>query len=292
MPQNQKGHTRRRLAGAWLSSLVSISLVLLLVGLCSLVLLGSSSITGHFKDQVKLTVMLSDRLTDEDAESFGPRLSAVRGVEGVTYISRAQGREEMGQMLGEGFMDIFEDAVIPVSYDLSLSREYVSKDSVALVRADLEAMEGVDSVEYDEGLVEAALSNVRKLTITIGIVIVLLLFISLVLIGNTVRVNVFARRFTIHTMKLVGATRGFIRRPFVWRAVLQGAVAAAIAFAILLVIVSFVRTDVPVLAEILGRKQLILAGGIMLVSGIALTTLSTWLSVTRLLSLPKDQLYY
>ena len=292
MPKAENKHTRRRLAGAWLSSLISISLVLLLVGAAALLVINSSEVSRRFKDQIKLSVVLSDSLSDEEAEAFGTALSSVKGVSGTELISRERGREEMSEMLGGEFLDIFEDAVIPVSYDVTLSPEYVAKDSVLLVKEAIEALPEVDSVNYDASFVEAALRNVGYVAMVLAVVIALLLFISFVLIGNTVRVNVFARRFTIHTMKTVGATKSFIRRPFVWRAVLQGSLAALISFGCLLALAWLVRRDVPALSFAFELRPVLLAGGVMLVSGILICVVSTVLSVNRLLSLPKDQLYY
>ena len=150
----------------------------------------------------------------------------------------------------------------------------------------------VDEVDYQQSLIEALNSNLRKISAILGILIVLLLFISFVLINNTVRLNVFARRFTIHTMKLVGATRSFIRGPFLVQAVFQGLFAAFIAIALLIGLLFFVRSEFAQLFEIFSLRLLLLVMGIVLVSGVLICAISTYFVVNKLVASGKDELYY
>ena len=150
----------------------------------------------------------------------------------------------------------------------------------------------VDEVSYQQSLIEALNQNLTKIALLLGIFIVLLLFISFVLINNTVRLSVFSRRFTIHTMKLVGATKGYIRAPFLAQAVFQGLFSALLAILFLLVILFFVRREFAQLFEIFQMPVLLAVMGIMVVSGVVICVLSTWFVVGRLVSLSKDELYY
>ena len=150
----------------------------------------------------------------------------------------------------------------------------------------------VDEVEYQQSLIEALNANLRKISAVLGILIILLLFISFVLINNTVRLNVFARRFTIHTMKLVGATRSFIRGPFLVQAVFQGLISAFIAILMLLAVLYFVRREFVQLFDIFPMRLLIAVMGIVVVAGVVICVVSTALAVGRLVNLSKDELFY
>ena len=150
----------------------------------------------------------------------------------------------------------------------------------------------VDEVVYQSSLVDALNANLSKISAVLGIFIALLLFISFVLINNTVRLNVYARRFTIHTMKLVGATRSFIRAPFLVQAAFQGVFAAFIAIIALVVMMYFMRSEFEQLFEIFRLDLLLSVMGIVLVSGLVICLLSTWFVVNKLVSLKKDELYY
>ena len=144
-------------------------------------------------------------------------------------MSREQGAKEMTDLLGEDFLNVFEAAPIPVSVDVTLKADYVSSDSLEVVKNEIMKSPLVDEVVYQQFLVDKLNTNLRKISMVLGVFIVLLLFISFVLINNTVRLNVFSRRFTIHTMRLVGATKSFIRAPFMVQAVFQGLFSALLA---------------------------------------------------------------
>ena len=150
----------------------------------------------------------------------------------------------------------------------------------------------MDEVSYQQSLIEALNQNLTKISLLLGVLIALLLFISFVLINNTVRLSVSARRFTIHTMKLVGATKGYIRAPFLVQAVFQGLFSAFLAILFLLVVLFFVRREFAQLFEIFQLPVLLSVMGIMVAAGVVICVLSTSLVVGRLVSLSKDELYY
>ena len=224
---------RRRLFGAWVSTVISISLVLLLVGVASILLLNARSVSDYFKENLQVSVLMKQDVTEEQALAYQSSLAGMPGVKATTFISREQGIEEMAQMLGRDFLDVFSTAPVPVSIDVNLEAAYVSPDSLEVVKTALSASPLVEEVVYQTSLVEALNANLQKIGLVLGVLILLLLFISFVLIGNMVRLNVFSRRFTIHTMQLVGATRGFIRAPFIGQSALQGLFAALVAILLL-----------------------------------------------------------
>lgn len=292
MSKGENKIIRRRLANAYLSTVISISLVLLLVGVASLILVNAKSVADYFKENMRVSVLLKQEVSDKDAKEFEALLGAMPFIHGTEFISKEKGENEMKDMLGDDFLSVFETSPIPISIDLTLDAGYVSADSLSIVKKKITASPLVDEVVYQQSLVDALNANLRKFSLVIGILIALLLFISFVLINNTVRLNVFSKRFTIHTMQLVGATRSFIRAPFLVQSVFQGLLSALIAILMLVGILFFVRSEFTQLFEIFHLNLLFLVMGIVIFTGIAICLLSTYIVVNKLVSLSKDELYY
>lgn len=292
MGKEEKGIINRRLRSSYLSTVISISLVLLLVGIAALLLVNARSVSDYFKENMQVSVMLKQDVTEKTARAFLLELGGERYIKSTEFISVEQGEKEMAEMLGEDFLDVFESSPIPISIDVTLKADYVSADSLDMVKIEISASPLVDEVVYQRSLVEALNANLSKISFVLGIFIVLLLFVSFVLINNTIRLNVYARRFTIHTMKLVGATRSFIRSPFMVQAVFQGIFSAMIAVLGLIGLLFFIRNEIAGLFEIFSLDLLLAVIGIVMVSGIVICLVSTCLVVNKLISLDKDDLYY
>ena len=288
----EKRLVRRRLANAYLSTVISISLVLFLVGMAALLLLNAGSVSDYFKEHVQVSVLMKQEVGDEEAMAFQEELGRLDFIRETRFVSKEQGIEEMKSMLGEDFLDVFESAPIPASIDLTLEARYVSPDSLERVRAILMESPLVDEVSCQQSLIEALNQNLARIALLLGVFIILLLFISFVLINNTVRLNVYSRRFTIHTMNLVGATKGYIRAPFLVQAVFQGLISAFIAILMLLAVLYFVRREFVQLFEIFPMRLLISVMGIVVVAGVVICVVSTALAVGRLVNLSKDELFY
>ncbi|MBR2608100.1 MAG: permease-like cell division protein FtsX [Bacteroidales bacterium] len=292
MVNNDNKIMRRRLANAYLSSVISISLVLLLVGVASLLLVNARGVSDYFKENMQVSVIMKQNVSEEDAMVYRAGLDKARFIRSSVFISREQGERELAEQLGEDFLDIFETSPIPISIDVTLDADYVSADSLEVVKSEISASPLVEEVVYQKSLVDALNANLSRISMIIGVFVALLLFISYVLINNTVRLNVFARRFTIHTMKLVGATRSFIRAPFLVQSAFQGLFAAFIAIIALVVMLYFMRSEFEQLFEIFRLDLLLTVMGIVVVSGLAICMVSTWFVVNKLVSLNKDELYY
>ena len=283
---------RRRIANAYLSSVISISLVLLLVGVASMLLVNAKGVSDYFKENMQISVLMKQDVSDADALAYRDDLEKERYIKSTTFISREQGQRELADQLGEDFLDVFETSPIPVSVDVTLKAEYVSADSLAMVSKEIAKSTLVDEVVYLQSLVDALNANLGRISVVIAVFIGLLLFISFVLINNTVRLNVFARRFTIHTMKLVGATKSFIRAPFLVQSTFQGIFSAMIANIVLVAILFVMRTELEQLFRIFRMDLLLVVMGIVLVCGILICLVSTWFVVNKLVALKKDELYY
>ena len=174
-------------------------------------------------------VLMKDSVPEEKAVTFSESLLDERYIKTATFISREQGQAELAELLGEDFVDIFETSPVPASVEITLDADYVSSDSLEVVKAEISKSPLVAEVNYQGSLVDALNANLSKISLILAFFIGLMLFISYVLINNTVRLNVYARRFTIHTMQLVGATRSFIRAPFLVQSAFQGVFSAFVA---------------------------------------------------------------
>lgn len=292
MPKGVNKRTRRRLTGSMISSIVSISLVLLLIGVASALVLNARRVSDYFKENIKLSLICSQGVDDAGAAALAGRLQAFPYVRETSVTGREQGEKELREMLGDDFLSVFETAPVPVSIDLSLKAEYVSPDSLARIVPALEALPEVEEVESRQSLVEALNRNLGGISLVIGIFILLLLFISFMLIGNTVRLGLHARRFTIHTMQVVGASRSFIRRPFIKAAVLQGLVSAVLACGMLAAAVVLLQRSFPQVSGLFDPQLLALTGGIVLACSLLICVLATWLTVNRLTFASEESIYY
>ena len=292
MARGENKMIRRRLANAYLSSVVSISLVLLLVGVASLLLVNTDSVSDYFKENMKVSVLMMPEVSDQQAMDYQAVLDSMPFIRGTEFIARARGEEEMAQMLGKDFLSVFETSPIPVSVDVTLDAAYVSEDSLQVVSRTIAASPLVDEVVYQKSLVDALSTNLARISLVLGVFIALLLFISFVLISNTMRLNVYARRFTIHTMKLVGATRSFIRGPFLVNSALLGLFSALVAILMLVGLLYVLRSQFSQLFELFRLDLLLVAMGIVVVSGVVICVVSTYFVVGHLIRLDKSELYY
>ncbi|MCH5228560.1 MAG: hypothetical protein J1F12_01015 [Muribaculaceae bacterium] len=219
---------------AHLTTTVSVSLVLLLVGIITFITLSSQKESRNIRQRLEVNLVMNDSVSDNYAAGVAQRLSAAPYAIEPGYIGKAQALKDWQEETGEDLETLF--GVNPLSPEVyfRVKAEYSSSDSLKAISKSLQAIPGVaDVVMPDSEMVEAMNSNIQSLAIILGIVALVMIVISFVLINNTVHLSIYARRFTIHTMQLVGATNGFIRRPFILNNLLAGLMAALIASAIL-----------------------------------------------------------
>ncbi|MCR4843549.1 MAG: permease-like cell division protein FtsX [Bacteroidales bacterium] len=282
---------RRRLVSAWISTVISLSLVLFLVGMGSLLLVNARAVGNYFKENLQVSVLLKQQVTEEQALKYESEVASLPGVRTTHYVSREQGVEEMSRMLGQDFLDVFEAAPVPISIDVNLEAAYVSSDSLAVMKAVLAESPLVEEVVYQTSLVDALNQNLRRISLAIVVMVALLMFISFVLIANTVRLDLFSRRFTIYTMHLVGATKSYIRAPFMGRAALQGLFAALLGIVLLVGGLYVIRDEFPQLFLIFSVESLLQVMGVMVCTGVLICMVSTFFMVGRLVGYDRDKLY-
>ena len=289
MDRKEKTSLRRRFRRSYVSSVISISLVLFLVGLFALLAAGVSKASAYLKESVKISVILEESVGDAQAEQLAKNMAQMPQVVSSELISKDQGTEEMKEILGEDFLDVFESNPTPVSINLRVREECFNPDSISHLKSILMEDPMVDDVVYQEELIQDMNKNLRVMGIAFIVFVALLAFISIVLINNTVRLNIFSRRFSIRTMQLVGATQGFIQRPFLYNALSQGAISALIAIAALALVIHFIF---PQALMMIGTETLWLVGGGVVVLGILICFICTFAVVREMTQLSYNKLYY
>lgn len=292
MATKEKNMIRRRLVRSYITSVISISLVLTLVGASAIFWINADNIARYFKENVTFSLIMKQHVAETEASAMADSLSKCEQVKSATFISKAQGAEELKGLLGEDFLDVFETTPVPASIDIKFDGDLVDGENLALLRSNFEKDERIEEVAYQETLVEALNANLSRITLILSIVIGLLLIISFALINNTVRLNIYSRRFTIHTMRLVGAKNSFIRKPFLRQAVFQGGVSGILAAAIIAGGVYYVRMKSPLMYSIFDPKIIGFTLAALVLTGIIICMISAFSVVSHLAYSSKDDLYF
>ncbi len=281
----------RRLVRSYLTSVISISLVLFLVASALFAWFNTKGLADYFKENAVVSVILKNDATEQQALDLQKKYGTLGFVSATKYISREQGRKEMENLLGEDFLDVFTTSPIPISLEVNLKSDYFSKDSLQMVRNVLAGNPLVREVVFQESLVEAMNSNLNKIGLAVAAVIVILLVISIALIANTVRLNIFSRRFTIHTMRLVGAKRGFIRKPFTRQAFWQGVISSLIACGAFALLLRYARSKIGDMFGLFSKEVIIPIFVIVFAAGILICVFTAIYMVNKLSDISKDDLY-
>ncbi len=292
MDKKENRIIRRRILRSYVSSVISISLVLFIVGFFALLALNAGAVSDKIKQSMKISVILRSDISDTAAVRFSAKVAAMKEVDTLEVISKEQGTKEMKEMLGEGFLDVFESNPIPTSIDVTLKADYFHADSIGILRTALLEEGEVDDVFYQTSVVDAINRNMRRIGLVLTVFIVLLMFVSIVLINNTVRLNIFSQRFSIHTMKLVGATKGFIIKPFLKKAVYQGLLSGVIAMAALVGAIVFASRQVSEEFFLVDVSAAAAIACVLCLLGVVICAVCTYAVVNRMTSMSVDELYY
>lgn len=291
MAQNKKNPIKRRIAGAYVSSVISIALVLLLVGVASMLIVNARGVSNYFKENVRVSVIFKAQTTQAQVIKYQQQIEKLNFVASSHLVTVEEGTRELVDMLGEDFLKVFSTSPVPISVDVTLTPEYVVADSLSKVQAKLADYPLVDEVSCQQSLVETLEQSIARISFAIGILTALLLFVSIVLIANTVRLSIYSQRFTIHTMQLVGATRSFIVRPFIVKSAIQGLFSALISIVVLIVLMFFVKSSFAQIFDLFPLGLLLEVMLIVIFCGVAICAVSTYVVVTKTTTLSKDELY-
>lgn len=278
---------------AHLTTIVSVSLVLIIVGLISLISLGAAGETRRLKERLEVNVVMADSVSDAAADSLASQIRAGGYANGVRVITKAQALENWKKDTGEDLEALF--GVNPLSPEVcfTVKSEFAAPEELEKVRASLSSEKGVEAVVLPEAkLVDSMNENIGRLALILGGIAVVMIIISFVLINNTVHLSIYSRRFTIHTMQLVGATNGFIRRPFIFNNMLSGFIAGLIASGLLACALAFAPgAGFKDITNIVTWVDFAMVAGMMLLLGAVLCALAAMIATSRYLRKDYDELF-
>ncbi len=285
----KKARSRRGLQVVTLC--ISTTMVLILLGMVVFFVLSARNLSAHMKENLTVTVMLKDSVSVNDAHRFCRDLYHRPYSHDIDYISKEQAQREQVKELGSDPTEFLGFNPFPATLEIRLKADYANRDSLKWIAKELKKDERVSDLAYMEDLMNQVNKNLSRISIVLLALAVLLTFVSFSLISNTVRLSIYANRFVIHTMKLVGASWGFIRKPFLRQAVLVGVIAAVLANAVLGTGVYALYLAEPGILDVVTWEVLSITAAAVLAFGIVITALCAWLAVNKFLRMKAQELY-
>lgn len=285
-------YSKRRLTGSTFTTIVSLSLVLFMLGLLGIIILNTQKLADNVKENIGFQIILNENAKEVDIIKLQKTIDASEFAKSTEFVTKDEAALRLQEDLGEDFISFLGYNPLLSSINVHLNAEYANADSLAWIEKDMLDTKLVKEVIYQKSLVSMINENVKK----IGVVILgfssLLMIIALALINNTIRLSIYSKRFIIKTMQLVGATQGFIRRPFVFAGIRHGVYGALIAILMLVGVLYLTQKQLPELKELQDRNMLLTLFGMVIVLGIIISWISTSLAVRKYLRLKTDDLYY
>jgi cell division transport system permease protein len=292
MKKRETGITRRKLRSSYITSIISISLVLFLLGLVGLLLLDAQRLSTYVLENLGFSIVLKDDAKEVDIIRLQKTLDAKPYVKSTDYITKEEAAKETSEELGENFIEFLGYNPLPAFIEVKFYASYANSDSIAAIEKELQRFDEVDEVMYQESLIHLVNENVRKISLIILGFSAVMFFIAVALVNNTIRLSVYARRFLINTMQLVGATGSFIRKPFLLKSAGHGIYAAIIAILLLSGVVYLIQKEFKEVISFQDYNILIALFLIVLALGIVLNWVSTFFAINKYLRMKSDDLYY
>lgn len=282
---------KRRLISSYFSVVLSIFLVLFLLGILGLFVINSKKLSDDFKEEIAMTVFFKNEATQDTLDAFAKELGEVDFARKFVYVSKEAAALQHKDVIGEDFMEFLGVNPLQNSYDIHLKAYYVINDSIAKIERKLRRNEMISDIVYDKQLVTMVNDNVQRISLYILIASGFLALIAVLLINSSMRLSIHSNRFIIKTMQMVGATKSFIRKPFIWKSIRLGIIGAVLAVIALLGVLYYVNDRFPNLGII---DDPMLVGFVLLAVlfiGILITWISTFVATQRFLNLRTDDLY-
>ena len=281
----------RKLRSSYLTSVVSISLVLFMIGLVGLLVLTSGQLSNYVKENINVSVILKDNVKDIDVKHLQKTLDASDYVKSTKFVSKDEAAKNFEKELGEDFTNFLGYNPLLSSIDVKLKADYANIDSLKIIEAKLLKNSEVKEVFYQKSLIHLVNKNVKKVSLIFLVFSALLFLISLTLINNTIRLSVYSKRLIINTMQLVGATRNFIRKPFLFKSIILGLIASIFAIALLSVVIYYFQREA---YQIISFNNVSIIGIlflIVIIIGVLISLISTYFSVNKYLRMKTQNLY-
>ncbi|MDH6534176.1 cell division protein FtsX [Parabacteroides sp. 52] len=275
-----------------LTSIISIALVLFLLGMILLIGLLGNKLSVYVKENISFSIVLKDNPKEGDIKQMQKRLNAMPFIKSTEYISKDQAARELEEELGENPETFLGFNPLQASIEVKLHSHYANPDSLPMIEKQIKSYATVSDVLYRKDMMEMVHTNITRVGLFLLALAAVLMVISFVLIGNTIRLLIYSKRFLIHTMKLVGATPGFIRRPFIRYNMISGFFAAVLAILLLTASLYYLQTELQGFIQILDLHTLVFVYVALLALGILLSVFATLFAVNRYLRMDGDEMYY
>lgn len=289
----KKSNIKNRIRGAYFTSVVSISLVLLLLGIVGLLMLNAKQMSDYVKENLCFSLIINDDVSEPDIKQFQKSLDTHEFIKSTEYITKDDAAKQLQEELGENFIETLGYNPLSPTINVYLNSDYASPDSIAKLEGFfLSKSNIVNEVSYQQNLVNLIHDNIKKVSIILLALSALFFLISFALLNNTIRLQIYSKRFIINTMKLVGAKKGFIRRPFIASGALQGLVSSIIAIALLYGIIYFANSQLENIMGSIDPRIIALLFVAVAVIGVLLCVFATLLSINKYLRLKTINLYY
>ncbi len=285
-------YQKRKLISSYFSVVLSIGLVLFLLGVLGLLVLNTKKLADHFKEQITISIFLKDNAKQVEIDQLQKSLVMAEYTKSATYVSKEVAAEQHSEEIGENFIDFLGYNPLKNSIDVQLKAAFVSTNQIASIVEDIETKGYVEEVSYDKPLIALLTDNVKKISFWILVTCAIFTFIAVLLINSSIRLSIYSKRFIIKTMQMVGATKTFIRRPFIWTNIKLGMLGAVLALAVLGGLLYYMNLNFP---ELNLFQDPIFLGGLFLgifILGVLISLLSTFFATQRFLNLRTDDLYY
>lgn len=285
-------YQKRRLRSSYFSVVISIALVLFMVGFLGLVLLKSTQVANHFKEEVVITLFLKNETSKEQIENLRTSLLKELFTRKIIYISKGDAAKFYAEDLGEDFVNYLGTNPLKNSIDIYLNPGFVTPEKMQEISDKFNKNSFVFEVSYDKPLVTFLTQNIQKVSFWLFAISSFFGLVALILINSSIRLSVYSKRFNIKTMQMVGATKGFIRKPFIWSGVRLGFIGAIISLAGLAAVIYYIDQKIPTLQLVTDYVTLAYLGGGILLIAFIISWLSTFFATQRFLNLQTDELYY
>ena len=288
----KKNVSTARFLNAKITSMISISLVLVLLGLTILIIFMGNGMSKYVKENMSFGVMLSPDVTDAEIDRGSRDLDGRPFVKSTRFISRQEAKEQLIKDLGEDPEELLGYNPAQDCIEIFLHSEYANNDSITLINEVIRSDNNVTDLLYQQEAIDLINNNLSKVMTVLLILSVILMFISFTLIRNTIRLSVYSKRFIINTMKLVGATGGFIRRPFVKNNIFTGVISGIMADAIIFLMLYYFSKEYVEIQPLVSTTDLIIIFGLVILLGVIISTIATAFAVNKYVKMKSDQLYY
>lgn len=292
MSFNFDSYQKRRLRSSYFSVVISIALVLFMVGFLGLVLLKSTQVANHFKEEVVITLFLKNDTSNDQIENLRSSLIKEIFTRKIVYISKDDAAKFYAEDLGEDFVNYLGTNPLKNSIDIYLNPGFVTPEKMGEIADRFKDNSYVFEVSYDKPLVTFLTQNIQRVSFWLFVISSFFGLIALILINSSIRLSVYSKRFNIKTMQMVGATKSFIRKPFIWNGIQLGFIGALISLIGLSVVIYYIDQKIPTLQLTTDYTTLAYLGGGILIIAFVISWLSTFFATQRFLNLQTEKLYY